>query len=208
MSDIFDLFKKIENNNPAPTGNVEYLIVGLGNVGTQYEGTRHNAGFMAVDRLASKHKFDIKKIKFKSLCGEVMLSGKRCLVIKPTTFMNLSGQAVVEAMEFYKIPSEKVIVLYDDISLPISKLRVRRKGSDGGHNGIKNIIYLTGKDDFPRVKIGVGEKPNPAMDLADWVLSRFKKEEYEDLSPALDNAVSCVELIVSGKIDEAMNKYN
>lgn len=208
MSDIFDLFKKIENNNPAPTGNVEYLIVGLGNVGTQYEGTRHNAGFMAVDRLASKHKFDIKKIKFKSLCGEVMLSGKRCFVIKPTTFMNLSGQAVVEAMEFYKIPSEKVIVLYDDISLPISKLRVRRKGSDGGHNGIKNIIYLTGKDDFPRVKIGVGEKPNPAMDLADWVLSRFKKEEYEDLSPALDNAVSCVELIVSEKIDEAMNKYN
>ena len=208
MSDIFDLFKKIENNNPAPTGNVEYLIVGLGNIGTQYEGTRHNAGFMAVDRLASKHKFDIKKIKYKSLCGEVMISGKRCLVIKPTTFMNLSGQAVVEAMEFYKIPSEKVIVLYDDISLPISKLRVRRKGSDGGHNGIKNIIYLTGKDDFPRVKIGVGEKPNPAMDLADWVLSRFKKEEYEELSPALDNAVSCVELIVSGKIDEAMNKYN
>ena len=208
MSDIFDLFKKIENNNPTPTGNVEYLIVGLGNVGTQYEGTRHNAGFMAVDRLASKYKFDIKKIKFKSLCGEVMLSGKRCLVIKPTTFMNLSGQAVVEAMEFYKIPSEKVIVLYDDISLPISKLRVRRKGSDGGHNGIKNIIYLTGKDDFPRVKIGVGEKPNPAMDLADWVLSRFKKEEYEDFSPALDNAVSCVELIVSEKIDEAMNKYN
>ena len=143
MSDIFDLFKKIENNNPTPTGNVEYLIVGLGNVGTQYEGTRHNAGFMAVDRLASKHKFDIKKIKFKSLCGEVMLSGKRCLVIKPTTFMNLSGQAVAQAMEFYKIPSEKVIVLYDDISLPISKLRVRRKGSDGGHNGIKNIIYLT-----------------------------------------------------------------
>ncbi len=208
MSDIFDLFKKIENNSPAPTGTVEYLIVGLGNVGTQYEGTRHNAGFMAVDRLASKFKFDIKKIKYKSLCGEVMLSGKRCLVIKPTTFMNLSGQAVAQAMEFYKIPTDRVIVLYDDISLPISKLRVRRKGSDGGHNGIKNIIYLTGKDDFPRVKIGVGEKPNPAMDLADWVLSRFKKEEYEDLSPALDNAVSCVELIVSGKIDEAMNKYN
>ena len=208
MSDIFDLFKKIESDKSEPTGNVEYLIVGLGNIGTQYEGTRHNTGFMAVDRLASKYKFDIKKIKFKSLCGEVMLSGKRCLVIKPSTFMNLSGQAVVEAMGFYKIPSENIIVLYDDISLPVSKLRVRRKGSDGGHNGIKNIIYLTGKDNFPRIKIGVGEKPNPAMDLADWVLSRFKREEYEELSPALDNAVSCVELIVSGKIDEAMNKYN
>lgn len=206
--DIFDLFKKIESDKPAPTGAVEYLIVGLGNVGTQYENTRHNAGFMAADRLAEKYKFEIKRIKFKSLCGEAMIAGKRCLVIKPSTYMNLSGQAVTEAMAFHKIPIENVIVLFDDISLPISKLRVRRKGSDGGHNGIKNIIYLSGKDNFPRVKIGVGERPNPEIDLADWVLSHFDKADFEPLLQALDNAVACVELIVSGKIDEAMNKYN
>lgn len=208
MDNIFDLFKKIESKPESSSGNFEFLIVGLGNIGTEYEGTRHNVGFMAVDRLSKKYNFDVKKIKFKSLCGETVISGRRCLVMKPSTYMNLSGQAVTEAMAFYKIPIENVIVLFDDISLPPSKLRVRRKGSDGGHNGIKNIIYLSGSDNFPRVKIGVGERPNPNIDLADWVLSHFKKDEYDELSPALDNAVSCVELIVSGKIDEAMNKYN
>ncbi|MBE6839253.1 MAG: aminoacyl-tRNA hydrolase [Ruminococcus sp.] len=208
MDNLAELFKKISGSSREPAGAVEYIIVGLGNVGTDYEGTRHNAGFMAIDRLARKYNTDIKKLKFKSLCGDVVISGKRCLLVKPSTFMNLSGQAVVEAMEFYKIPTENVIVLYDDISLPPSKLRVRRKGSDGGHNGIKNIIYLTGKNDFPRVKIGVGERPNPNIDLADWVLSRFKKEEYEALSEALDKSVTCVELIVDGKIDEAMNRFN
>ncbi len=208
MDSLSELFKKISGSSPEPAGAVEYIIVGLGNVGTEYEGTRHNAGFMAIDRLAKKYNTEIKRLKFKSLCGDAVISGKRCLLMKPSTFMNLSGQAVTEAMEFYKIPVENILVLFDDISLPPSKLRIRRKGSDGGHNGIKNIIYLTGEDNFPRIKIGVGERPNPNIDLADWVLSRFKKEEYEALSEALDNSVTCVELIVGGKIDEAMNRYN
>lgn len=206
--DIFEKLKMISSSAPAPTGPVEYIIIGLGNVGTQYEGTRHNAGFMVIDNLAKKLHADVKKIKFKSLCGDVMISGKRCLLMKPSTYMNNSGVALVEAMNFHKIPIENVIVIYDDISLEPSQLRIRRKGSDGGHNGIKSIIYLTGKDTFPRIKIGVGKKPNPNYDLADWVLSTFKREEFEALQEALDHAVSCIELMVDGKIDQAMNKYN
>ncbi|HNX65053.1 MAG TPA: aminoacyl-tRNA hydrolase [Oscillospiraceae bacterium] len=204
--DIFEKLKAL--SAPAPTGTMEYIIIGLGNVGTQYEGTRHNAGFMVIDNLARKYNIDVKKMKFKSLCGDAMISGKRCLLMKPSTFMNNSGEALVEAMNFYKIPIENVIVIYDDISLQPSKLRIRKKGSDGGHNGIKSIIYLTGKDTFPRIKIGVGAKPNPSYNLADWVLSTFKREEYEDLKIALENAVSCIELMVQGKTDDAMNSYN
>lgn len=207
--DIFEKLKGLKNSNSETvSGPVEYIIAGLGNVGSEYDGTRHNAGFMAADEIAGKYNVEIKKLKFKSLCGDVMICGRRCLLMKPSTFMNNSGQAVTEAMSFYKIPAEKVIVLYDDISLEPSKLRIRRKGSDGGHNGIKNIIYLSGKDNFPRIKIGVGKKPTPEYDLASWVLSKFKREEYEELKKALVNSVACVELIVSGKIDEAMNKYN
>lgn len=205
-----DIFEKLKSISSAvqPTGPVEYIIVGLGNVGTQYEGTRHNAGFMVIDNLARKYNCTVNKMKYKSLCGDTMISGKRCLIMKPSTFMNNSGLAVVEAMNFYKIPIENLIVIYDDISLQPSKLRIRRKGSDGGHNGIKNIIYLTGKDTFPRIKIGVGAKPSPEYNLADWVLSTFKREEYEELTVALDNAVSCIELMVDNKINDAMNKYN
>ena len=169
---IFDIFDQINKNKaPKPTGPVEYIIVGLGNPGAQYENTRHNAGFMTVDTLAAKYKFDIKKLKFKSLTGDVVIAGKRCLVMKPSTFMNNSGEAVVEAMNFYKIPIENVIVCYDDISLEPGKLRIRRKGSDGGHNGIKNIISHMGTDTFNRVKVGIGEKPN-GWDLADYVLAK------------------------------------
>ena len=137
-----------------------------------------------------------------------MIGGVRTLLLKPSTFMNLSGQSVTEAMSFYKIPAEKVIVIYDDISLPPGRLRIRRKGSDGGHNGMKNIIYLSGKDTFPRIKMGVGAKPNPQWDLADWVLSTFSAQEKKDLSEAIDHAASAVELMVQGKIDEAMNRFN
>ncbi len=134
--------------------------------------------------------------------------GKRCLIMKPTTFMNNSGEAVTEAMNFYKIPPERTIIVFDDISLEPGKLRIRRKGSDGGHNGIKSIIYLSGSDAFPRIKMGVGAKPNPDYKLADWVLGHFKKEDGEKLEQCFQNAVACLELIVQGKIDEAMNKYN
>lgn len=204
--DIFEKLKSI--SEPAPTGKIEYLIVGLGNVGPEYDGTRHNAGFMAIDTLAAKYKVKINKIKFKSICTDIMINGKRCLLMKPSTFMNLSGEAVVEAVNYYKIPVENIIVLFDDISLEPSKLRIKRKGSDGGHNGIKNIIYLTGKDNFPRIKIGIGAKPRPDYNLADWVLSKFTKEEYEKLKIALQNSVCCLELMIDGKTDQAMNKYN
>ena len=206
---VFDIFKKLESERaPQPTGPVEYLICGLGNPGTQYEGTRHNIGFMTIDRLCEKMKLDCKKLKFKSLTCDAMISGKRCLIMKPTTFMNNSGQAVTEAMSFYKIPPENTIIVYDDISLEPGKMRIRRKGSDGGHNGIKSIIYLAGKDTFPRIKMGVGAKPHPEYDLADWVLGHFKKEDGEKLESCMDNAVSAIELMVAGNITEAMNKFN
>ncbi len=198
-------FKKKEfSSSSAP----EFLIVGLGNPGDKYEYTRHNAGFMTLDRLCVEEDFRINKIKFKSVMGEVNLRGHRCLVIKPQTFMNNSGEAVRDVCDFYKIPPEKVIVIYDDISLPPGKLRIRRKGSDGGHNGIKSIIYHLKSDAFPRVKVGVGAKPHPDYDLADWVLSTFKKDEFEQLKDALVNACEAVRLIADSKTDEAMNKFN
>ena len=209
MSNIFEIFDKIKSDsNTNLTGPVEFVIAGLGNPGLKYENTRHNAGFMTVDTLAQKHDFTIKKLKFKSLTGEVMLGGKRCLVIKPSTFMNNSGEAVVEALNFYKLPPENLIVCFDDISLEPGRIRIRRKGSDGGHNGIKSIIYLTGSDNFPRVKIGVGQKPSKDYDLADWVLSEFRSEDIPKLHEAADNACEALELMVKGNIDNAMNKFN
>ena len=205
---IFDIFKQLENKEPAPTGAVEYIIVGLGNPGTEYENTRHNIGFMTVDTLCEKYKVNCKKLKFKSLTCDVMISGKRCLIMKPGTYMNKSGEAVTEAMSFYKIPPERTIIVFDDISLEPGKMRIRRKGSDGGHNGIKNIIYLSGADTFPRIKMGVGAKPHPDYNLADWVLGHFKKEDGEKLEQCFKNAVAALELMVDGKTDQAMNKFN
>lgn len=204
--DIFDKLKAL--STPAPTGPVEYIIVGLGNPGSEYEFTRHNAGFLTVDKLCEKYNFKVNKLKFKSLCGDTIISGKRCLVIKPSTYMNKSGESVVEAMNFHKIPIERVLIIFDDISLEPSQLRIKRKGSDGGHNGIKNIIYLSGKDTFPRIKIGVGKKPHPQFDLADWVLSSFKKDEFKLMTEAFDKAVQAIEMIVGGNIDKAMNDFN
>ena len=204
---IMDLFNQISSGT-ASGGPVEYIIVGLGNPGIQYQDTRHNAGFMAIDTIAEKYGADVKRIKFKSLCGECTMGGKKCLLMKPSTYMNNSGEAVVEAMNFYKLGIENLIVIYDDISLEPSKLRIRRKGSDGGHNGIKSIIYLTGEDTFPRIKIGVGKKPHPQYNLADWVLSNFKSDEIPRIREACQHAAEAAELMVSGKINEAMNKYN
>lgn len=205
-----DIFEKLKELSAArePAGQPEFIIAGLGNPGTKYMDTRHNAGFMAIDTLAEKYNADIKKIKFKSLCGNIVISGRNCLVMKPSTYMNNSGEAIVEAMNFYKIPIQNVIVVYDDISLAPSKLRIRRKGSDGGHNGIKSIIYLSGSDEFPRIKLGVGKKPHPDYNLADWVLSSFKADEIPLMKQSCNNACNCIELMVDGKTDKAMNQYN
>ncbi|MBQ9484036.1 MAG: aminoacyl-tRNA hydrolase [Ruminiclostridium sp.] len=206
---VFDIFKKLEAERaPAPVGPPEFIVCGLGNPGTQYENTRHNAGYMVLDTLAEELHADVKKLRFKSLTADVTIDGVRCLLMKPTTFMNNSGEAVVEALNFYKLPPEKLLVMYDDISLDVGRMRIRKKGSDGGHNGIKSIIYLTGSDTFPRIKIGVGAKPNPDYDLAAWVLGMFPKEQGELLEKTFANAAAAARLIVAGKTDEAMNKYN
>lgn len=189
-------------------GSISYLIVGLGNPGTKYEMTRHNAGFLCADLLAQSKNTEIKRLKYHALVGEAVLAGERCLLMKPQTFMNLSGEAVRDAAAFYKIPPENIIVIFDDISLPVGKLRVRRKGSAGGHNGIKSIIACLGTENFPRIKIGVGEKPHPDFDLADWVLTSFKKDELPPLREALEKACEAAEMMVGGKTDRAMNKFN
>ena len=188
--------------------SVDYIIAGLGNPGSQYDLTRHNAGFMAVDKIAEEYKVKVDRIKFKSLCNTFEMKGKKVLLMKPQTFMNLSGQSITEAMNFYKVPIENVIILCDDISLEPSKLRIRRKGSDGGHNGLMNIIYLSGKDTFPRIRIGVGQKPHPDYDLADWVLSRFTPSEQKLMAEGVEKAMRSCEFMVQDKIDQAMNKYN
>ncbi|MCD7796363.1 MAG: aminoacyl-tRNA hydrolase [Clostridiales bacterium] len=186
----------------------DYIIVFLGNPGAKYEMTRHNAGFLAADMLAIKEGFDIKKLKYHALTADVRLGGKRCLIMKPQTMMNNSGEAVGEAVKFYNIPPERVIAVFDDITLDVGKIRVRRKGSAGGHNGVKSLIAHIGSENFPRVKIGVGKKPDPEYDLVDWVLGKFPKQQESQLKTALENAVSAVELLVDGKTDEAMNLYN
>lgn len=195
--------KKFENS-----GTYEYLIVGLGNPGRQYENTRHNAGFICLDLFAEKEGIKIDRLKFKSLMGEGRIKGHRCLFLKPQTFMNLSGEAVRDAAEFYKIKPENIIVIYDDISLEPGKVRIRRKGSDGGQNGMKNIIYHMKSDAIPRIKVGIGAKPNPEYDLADWVLSRFSKDDAEKIKAAAEKAATALEFMVEGNIDAAMSKVN
>ena len=179
-------------------GSVEYLIVGLGNPDRKYENTRHNCGWLAIDYIAEKLGIKVNKIKYKSFVGEAAIGGKKALLMKPTTYMNNSGQAIVEAMNFYKIPPENVIVIFDDVSLDVGKMRIRQKGSDGGQKGMRSIIYLSGSDAFPRIKIGIGAKPNPDWDLADWVLSRFSDDERKTLDKMFENAYEAVGLIIDG----------
>lgn len=192
----------------AAPGGISWLIVGLGNPDKKYEKTRHNAGFIAVDEIASSLSVDITKKKFEALTADANIAGERVLLMKPQTYMNLSGMAVGKAAAFYKIPPERIIVLFDDISLPVSKLRIRRKGTHGGHNGIRSIIDHLQSDNFPRVKIGVGEKPRPEYDLADWVLSTFTKDELAGIHDVADHCLEIVEMIIRGQVDRAMNKYN
>ena len=207
MDKLFSLFKQIETEK-APAAPIDFMVVGLGNPGDKYRYTRHNTGFLALSYMAQKLNFDISKARFNALCGEAMLGTHRTLFLLPQTFMNNSGEAVRPAMDFYKIPVERVLVVYDDISLPCGKLRIRPSGSAGGHNGIKSIIEHTGSENFPRIKIGVGEKPHPEMDLADWVLSGFSQEERAVLFEKFDKAYQAATLIADGKIAEAMNRCN
>lgn len=188
-------------------GKIEYIIAGLGNPGPKYALTRHNAGFEAIDIMAGRKGIELKKLKFHSLIADTMIGEKRCLLMKPQTMMNNSGEAIYEAASYYNIPDENIIIIYDDVSLDVGRLRIRRKGSAGGHNGIKSIISCIGSEDFPRVKVGVGKKP-ARWDLADWVLSEIPKDDRADYDSALANACDAAELIANDAIDKAMNLYN
>ncbi len=184
------------------------IIVGLGNPTNQYKGTRHNIGYMALDKIARANGITLNQHKHKALTGNGFVGGQRVMLMKPLTFMNLSGESVRAAADFYKIDPEDILIIYDDISLEPGKLRIRKKGSAGGHNGIKSIIRHMGGDNFPRIRVGIGGERHPDMDLADYVLSRFEPEEAEVIDLALDKAAKAAELIVQDDIDAAMNLYN
>lgn len=193
---------------PKLTGAVDFLIVGLGNPGKKYIGTRHNAGFAVIESLSESLGVRVDRVKFKSLCGEAVIGDKKVLLMMPQTFMNNSGEAVREAAAFYKLPPERCLIICDDISLPVGTVRIRRKGSDGGQRGMRSIITLCGSELFPRIKVGVGQKPHPDYDLAAWVLSKFSKEEASRLLEAVRSATEAAQLIADGRLDEAMNQYS
>ncbi|MBR7116442.1 MAG: aminoacyl-tRNA hydrolase [Clostridia bacterium] len=206
MSNIFDLFKKIERRES--TAPVSAILVGLGNPGLEYERTRHNVGFVSIDYIAEKLGARIDRLKFHALVGEATVGESRVLLMKPTTYMNNSGVAVQEAAAFYKISPERVIVLHDEISFEPGKIRLRRKGSAGGHNGLKSIIAHLGSEDFPRIKIGVGQKPTPEYDLADWVLGKLPEADRESINKRLPDIEESVKLILAGRMDDAMSRFS
>ena len=206
MSNIFDLFKKIEKK--ADTTPVSFIIAGLGNPGAQYDKTRHNVGFVAIDYIAEKLGVRIDRAKFHALTAEAKIGEVRVLLMKPQTFMNNSGVAIGEAASFYKISPERVLFLHDEISFEPGMIRIRRKGSAGGHNGLKSIIAHLASEEFPRVKIGVGKKPSPEYDLADWVLGKLPKDHSDTIDAKHEDILGAARLIAEGKIDDAMQKYS
>ncbi len=206
MSNIFDLFKKIEKK--ADTTPVSFIIAGLGNPGAQYEKTRHNVGFVAIDYIAEKLGVRIDRAKFHALTAEAKIGEVRVLLMKPQTFMNNSGVAIGEAASFYKIPPERVLILHDEISFVPGMIRIRRKGSAGGHNGLKSIIAHLASEEFPRVKIGVGKKPSSEYDLADWVLGKLPKDHSDIIDAKREDILDAARLIAEGKIDDAMQRYS
>lgn len=189
-------------------GGAEWIVAFLGNPGIKYNGTRHNAGFMAADAMEKKLGVSINKMRFKALTQTVDISGKKVLLMKPQTYMNLSGDAIVQAANFYKVLPERVIVVSDETALPIGRLRIRRGGSAGGHNGLKSVIARLGTDQFPRIRLGVGDKPHPDYDMADWVLSAFKGQDAADMELVAKKAADAVECYITEGADRAMNKFN
>lgn len=189
-------------------GTFDFIVVGLGNPGGQYENTRHNVGFRAIDYLCKEYMVSSEKKKFDAICTKVLMNGKNILLLKPQTFMNNSGLSVAKAADFYKMTPERIIVIFDDISLDPGKLRVKRKGSAGGHNGVKSIIQFLSSEDFPRIKIGVGKKPNPNWVLANWVLSKFSDAEDKLIEEAISKVNDTLKFIFDGQIDKAMNLVN
>ncbi len=189
-------------------GGAEWIVAFLGNPGLKYNGTRHNAGFMAADAMEKKLGVSINKMRFKALTQTVDIGGKKVLLMKPQTFMNLSGDAIAQAANFYKVPPERVIVVSDETALPIGRLRIRRGGSAGGHNGLKSVIARLGTDQFPRIRLGVGDKPHPDYDMADWVLSAFKGQDAADMELVAKKAADAVECYITEGADRAMNRFN
>ncbi len=209
MSNIFDIFKKIENDKEQRANQpITHILVGLGNPGAKYENTRHNAGFMAMDYIAERCGVRVERSKFRALVGEADLAGKRVLLMKPQTLMNASGMAVSEAAAFYKIPTENIIVMSDDINLDVGRMRVRKSGSDGGQKGLRSIINMLSSDNFPRLRFGVGKKPHPDYDLADWVLGSFSPEDKKSLIACFDTAFDGVCKMLRGDVDGAMQICN
>ena len=188
--------------------NISWIIVGLGNPGSQYDRTRHNVGFRVLDRLADSLGVKINRSRFKALTATAQIGGEKVLLLKPQTFMNASGLSVEPAAAFYKVPAERVLVIFDDVSLPVGKIRIRAEGSAGGHNGLKSLISALGKQTFPRIKVGVGEKPHPDYDLADWVLGKFTAKEEKDLAPAVEHAAEAVEYFLKQGAEKTAAKYN
>jgi PTH1 family peptidyl-tRNA hydrolase len=206
---IDELFKKIAADREAKAATpITFIVAGLGNPGKDYDGTRHNAGFAAMDYIAEKTGEKIQKAKFESLVAEATIGGVRVLLMKPQTFMNCSGTAISAAADFYKIAPENVIVICDDITQNPGKMRIRKSGSAGGHNGLKSIIAFLDSQNFKRIRIGVGAKPNPDYDLADWVLGKFSKDDRVLVNSCYENAYNAIELIVKGDIEKAMCAYN
>lgn len=190
------------------TGGVDWLVVCLGNPGDRYDNTRHNAGFLVADELADRLNVPIQRLKFKALTNLVELNGQRVLLMKPVTFMNLSGESVGEAAAFYKVPPDHILVVSDEVALPPGKIRVRKNGSAGGHNGLKNIIAHLGTEEFPRVRVGVGQKPHPDYDMADWVLGKLQGADKKAVDEAVKKAADAVTCLVKEGPDRAMNRYN
>lgn len=189
-------------------GAPRWLVVCLGNPGPKYEGTRHNAGFMAADALSKKYGAAVNRLRFKSLTGTCPIGGETVMIMKPQTYMNLSGDAVIQAVRFYKIPADHVMVISDEMALPVGKIRIKTKGSAGGHNGLKSIIEKLGTEEFPRIRLGVGAPPHPDYDVKDWVLSVFRNQDAEDMAAAAEKAAEAVECYISEGAERAMNKYN